>query len=264
MDGRVVFVKTSEGEIFVGVVLFPGFRDFSASPHEDAIDFVISFFSVNAVDREAVFPEVFVEVSDVSVLQVVGQIANNAFALVFDVLDLPERPALVVELAPEFAKCCGSIRRVAELSLPVVEVEGRFGEQVERIDFLLVLVRLVFFLGIRFLFLLLVFLFLGLLFFLGLLNLLLRLFLLLRLGLLLLLLLHDFEVREDLECAKPGLSELFSDFLMSEQPFVPLDHMRNGGPALLNKEKSQSQSDVLDDRNISDGDLIACQVWSFL
>jgi hypothetical protein len=64
----------------------------------------------------------------VSVLQVAGQIANDTLTFVFNVVDFPERPSLVVEFAPEFVKSCGFVGGVAKLSLPVVEVEGRFGE----------------------------------------------------------------------------------------------------------------------------------------
>jgi hypothetical protein len=36
--------------------------------------------------------------------------------------------------------------------------------------------------------------------------------------------------------------------------------MRNGGSVLFNEEKSESQSDVLDERNVSNGDFIASQI----
>lgn len=104
LDSWVVLIKFGEGEILIRVVLFPCFRDFSSSPHENTVNFVVSFLSVDTIDSKAVFSEMLVKISDVSVLQVASQITNNSFSFVFNVVNFPERPSLVIEFRPELVK----------------------------------------------------------------------------------------------------------------------------------------------------------------
>jgi len=103
-------------------VFLPLHRNLSASPHPNSINFVVTLHSVDSEHRETVFFEVF-DVSQVSVFQVVGQIAHDSFAFILDVLDLPQRPSLVVKLAPELTQSGLLVLGVTELTFPVVDVE---------------------------------------------------------------------------------------------------------------------------------------------
>jgi hypothetical protein len=60
-------------------MFFPFHGDFSASPHPHAVDFEVALNSVNAVSCETVLAEV-VDVSDVTVFQVVCQVADKSLA----------------------------------------------------------------------------------------------------------------------------------------------------------------------------------------
>ena len=64
--------------------------DLSSSPKPNSVDFVVSFITIDSISSERVFSEAVLKVSDVSVLQVVGQVANNSLSFVLDVLDFPD------------------------------------------------------------------------------------------------------------------------------------------------------------------------------
>lgn len=108
-------------------MLLPLLGDLSASPEPNTIDLIVALNSIHSVHGEAVFSEV-VNVSQVAILQVIGQVTNNTFALVFDVVHLPQGPSGVVELAPQLLQGSLLVLSIAELTLPVVDVEGRLRE----------------------------------------------------------------------------------------------------------------------------------------
>jgi len=166
----------------------------------------------------------------------------------------------MIEFGPQLLKSSMFIWGITELSLPIINVKGRFGEEIKRILFFL-FVRFLLFLLIRFfLFLLLFFLlrllllfrlllFLTLFFFLtffflfslSLFSFFCLFFLLLLFGLFmffLLLLFMNFKLRKHLSGAKPRFSIEITDFLVSEESFKPLNHMRNGGSPFFMEEKS--------------------------
>ncbi len=104
LDSWIVLIKFSEGEIFIRVVLFPCLGDFNSSPHENTVYFVVSFLSIDTIDSKAVFSEMLVKISDVSVFQVASQITNNTFSFIFNIVNFPERPSLMIEFRPKFVK----------------------------------------------------------------------------------------------------------------------------------------------------------------
>jgi len=79
------------------------------------------------MDSEAIFSEV-VDVSQMAVLQVISKIANNSLTLIFNVVNSPKRPSFSVKSFPSFLEDFKFIRGIAELSLPIINVEGRFRE----------------------------------------------------------------------------------------------------------------------------------------
>ena len=200
----VFLIEFLELEEVERVVLSPEVGNVSASPHPDAVNGIGSLLSVNSEIGKAVFSKVIVKVSQITVHQVVGQVADLSLTFVDDVIHLPKRPSFMVELGPEFGKTCFHVWSVEELSLPVIDVERRLGQKVKGVDFLGIS-EIISILSLIFL-LLLLFL-LGL--FLLLLLLSLSFLLIVLLFLLLLLLLNNLKLGKGLFDAKPGLSKEF-------------------------------------------------------
>lgn len=109
MSLRILRVELGEGEIVVGIMIFPEVRNLSSSPKPEPVDLVVALLSVHSVGGQAVLAEVVVQVSEMSVFQVVSQISDNSFTLVFNVLNLPDRPALNVQLSPKLLQSSGSV-----------------------------------------------------------------------------------------------------------------------------------------------------------
>ncbi len=278
MDVLVILIQSGEGKVIIALMLFPFFGNFSSSPEPNSVDFVVSFNTIDSMDSEAIFSEV-VNISEMSIFQVVGKISDNTFSFVFDVVDFPKWPTGMIELSPKFLEGGCFVRGIAELSLPIVNVEWRFREQVKRILllfkldswvslflfiiwsflFLLVLLLLLLLLLLYFLlFLLLLFLFL--LFFLLLLLLLLLLLFLFFFLLFLFLLLVVNKFRQKFFSAEPWPSEKSWNFLVGEKSFIPMNQVRNGCSSFFIEDKSQEQSNTSNQGNISNANMVSSQV----
>ena len=123
MNSRIVLVQSGEGEVVITLVFLPFLGDFSSSPEPHSVNFVVALNSVYTVHSETVFSEV-VNVSEVAVLEVVGQVADDTLTLVFDVVNFPEGPSSMVELTPKLGKGRLLVLSVAELAFPIIDVKG--------------------------------------------------------------------------------------------------------------------------------------------
>jgi len=68
--GLVFRIHLIESEVIIAWMIFPFHGYLSSSPHPNAVDFVVSFNSVDPIDSKTVFSEM-IDVSKLSVFKVV-------------------------------------------------------------------------------------------------------------------------------------------------------------------------------------------------